>query len=898
AREDLVLSFLADEQNSILAKLKSDYADVPSEKTLQRMDQLAGLISRRTEQSKQLRVYLIGRRNEVALKQMLSEFQELSDAAMKTLKTEDLKKARQKWEFILSAWPPDTHPVLWSSHGDKDGRPALWENHVLRARSASILRTNESAGNSELSLPGQLLSSGPPVLPVYEYAALVRTTVQSAADPDRPLFVRIDDLCWVLSQNGNPLIVWRTGYDFHSLPQVMNSKGGQCIAMLWDDAGIQCLSVLTESLTPQWTWRLPSELSFSGAPKLIHNLVTVALTDGRVWQLDSQSGHPEFRCPLPGPLTSPVFDTEDHTGGIITGEDSTIYFLKFADGQAPLLDDIVYPQSGSNTVSTECIWIPPFAVLFENDVTDSCRMIVLEKKPPVGDNPSEFEEVDRRVLEGHVLQPPSVRGTHFLVATDAGEVSTFGLSLRNDERVYEISDQSLDIDRIERPHFGSHPRAGFVVASRNLLHNYRVNPLAPAHSAVSRAWSFKSSSEDASPVQSLQISNTQVAAAFRSPGRSAVRLVNLRVENGERLWVTELGSTVVQWNKRRAAAGKPQQISTVSSTGEFFQISLIPEGVRSFRSGYAEINSSLTFSDDGFFVCWVDDQGPSLEYSTVHGYRTRSVPLVFPAVSPVALRKVASAAANEDTRPGSSGIPGIQAAFIDTNRALQIVTITHQDISVNCPVLANVPSEGWLRPVWKSDSSLLAAHSDGLLLHLNIDLVSGVYFVRETARQQFATPFAFPPLLANDAVVVTNVNSTIAVLDAETLEEQMRFAAPGATTAPVAVENSVFMGDSRGDVLKFDLKQTLRPENQQEVVRLELGQRPIEHLSVSDDEQRIVAADTDGVIYVVETDDGQVSAFPSKGRLVLPPLVVGESVVTALCDGSVHRISPVSDSQP
>jgi len=583
--------------------------------------------------------------------------------------------------------------------------------------------------------------------------------------------------------------------------------------------------------------------------------------------------------------TKPV--TNQHSTDQTTFGTLTIYVVRFEE--TPVCEAVVMPAPGSSTLDARLVWMPPFLLIFENQLTDRCQLVVLREAE------GRFFEVQREELNGRLWQSPAVFGTSLLIVSDLGYEAVQRLQLQAQPKtLFTVFQQSGSArDWPSQPQVLSHPKAPFVAALGNKVVRYAVNAL---ESQVERQrevqWEHAFPHPQTVPMLELQATSQGLTAVGQNPDEAPLHVHALDFETGELQWSARVGNHVVD------VFASPDGTATVyrTASGDVFRRSK-SDGDRLRRLARVNVNSTVDFVPSRYALSWVQTQPPELIMASLEGTLQASLPLSTPAAAPVAVLdnsvrpvpdNVAAASGNVAADEAARELPGPWVALLDTDRRIHLKapgqTVTTQFAQLS----RELPGDGWWRPVWLDASRVLLSHPDGELALFAVRRTGAIVFPSEVRSLRLTAGLAAPPVVIQGLLWIAGRDAHLRVFDPLTLDLRQDILLPDAPAgAPAPAEAStsrLAIGLANGHVALINTG-SFRIDHD-----VDVSPFPVPHVLMDPDGQRVRAIDAHGTLMEIQPDGSVTGRRPLSGPVSATPVRQLDAWLIPTSAGEVVRL--------
>lgn len=725
------------------------------------------------------------------------------DVALKDLNEDDLKSAKFGWEELQSAFP-------------KFARPELWSDYNSRLRKAFLNRLNAESPDAlaQRRELGDLNSAGPSLLGLHSVAVLPDTAGEAElTDLSNLCFAKVHEHCYAIdSSTGRVVWALELGFDARFLPELVERRAGHfvhCVSVIADREAVSVLDARTGNSL--WTRALPENVAFAGPPVAIGDHLYVLLNDGSLAALRAIDGRQVSLLQLPESTSSPMIVREDRQGVMIIGDKQGIYLVGL--GANPKVNEVLFPERPANALFARGMWIPPFAIVFDNELTDTCDMKVFREQD------GQYSLRQSETLLGRMWSDPAVVGADFLAVTDAGEEMIWHVDL--DAPVNPLSvryRRTTGTPFPQRPHFLSHPEAPFLSTLASSINCYWIDPLInQAQRKPQLKWEHQLPGPGSIVTQPLRISNRLVIVASQTGDRRRILVQGIAVDVGDVAWSVELGGAVTsRLVKQREAilrtdsghlvhlAPLPGQRSHAARRAHFVHHT----SARVYQAAIRKRVLPITSPDDRYN--WIPQASaivrtadPELRIQAVRfdGTLIAEALIADPLVSPIAVR-AGEVTFTSNEQAGDSipkTIRGVWCAGVDSRARLQVYRLgeSKTDTSVvYYQIPGQLPGE-WFRPVWLDANTILFAHPEGTIMRARLRHRSGVLSlsVAEQDRCELSA-LATSPLVEGDVICVALNSGDVVRRNADTFREDARVSLPAAPVSSFVSLSSDAKGDS------------------------------------------------------------------------------------------------------
>ncbi|MCA8996825.1 MAG: PQQ-like beta-propeller repeat protein [Planctomycetaceae bacterium] len=861
--------------------------DIPSSDKITRLEEAIGFLRNFPGDTSSLTSVLAWGRRRLDVVAATEQFGESSQQSLQSLGQNDLARTRELWQSLKTEFG-------LREKADCDGLlklPSnLWDAYVANLKQELKNRIEVFAGADAVvpqdRLMGTISQLPLPVLPTQDYAALaVVSTRGTPPKANDVVFTRVEDRCYGLNpKSGHPVWVLRVGFDAASLPTQVEVRGEKRFVVPWVCETGNAVSVANEDLEVQWTWQLPPGSQFTGPPAVQEETVCFSLNTGHLVELALADGHLKGLATLPSQLAGPLHVTEDGGDAVIVGKNLVIYFLKLK----PTLEltDILFSERDLETVSASATWIPPFALVFRNDLSANCELTAYFHDRETG-----FREVARRQLKGRVWRPPVVNGTRFLVITDLGLEVVFGLRVDDlRQPLFETFRQDAPARATPQlPYVTRHVHSPFLAALGPLVISYGLDQLESQVVRQRKAkWQVQASEPATVPVQPVQTADDGVVVVTRNGVQPHVRTECYDVRTGELRWRTELGSPLAEWRVHRQKESGRTTVLARSESFEGYRLALDGETWSASRLAEIPANETAGYTFETFSVLWTESEPTELVQTSLEGVPLNKVPLRNPADSP--LHVMESGVTSRSVDGGDSkSLAGLWTTFIDNAGQWQCLSATPDQPRVQAVSLGrDLPTSGWHRIQDLDGSRFLASHPDGHVAVADLLRDEQILFLKLQAQRTLPGGLIQRPLLKQKQLWAICDDGFCRGIDLDTLDVVRRVRLPAMPEVMQIAEASLVVGLRDGQIATIKTDTGLTADTPDGLIPV--GRDPIEFLVSIPGTPSLFAVDVDGRLTKIHVTEGSFQFGPKLPRSSLPPLIVGDSLLYGSIEGSVQRV--------
>lgn len=694
----------------------------------------------------------------------LSKLTAATQTALVSLGEKDLADAGFQWESLQTAFPKLVDSSLWQDYREKL-RQSI-RNRL--AGTASLSPTKSSAGEAQPAgsprpiIPLGTMSTGGPKRIDLDDLLAIGPGIDGQSVSKSLVFARVHQHCYAIdAESGVTKWVIQVGHDAKWLPEMVAGADGDLVHCITVDGKNESVSVLAADGSHQWTMNLPNGQTCAGPPVVVGRQMHLLLAAGELWSLNLKDGGLISRLQLPETTSSPMVVREDRKGVMIIGDKLGLYLVSVQD--RPEVMDVVFPDQDANTLSSRGLWIPPFAVVFQNELTETCRIKVYRQKD------DEYQKVQDASLEGRLWDSPAVVGADFLVVTDAITESIRHVDI--DRPIDPIEPRFERVTRTSyprRPFFLSHPDAPFLSVRDSTLVCYWIDPLASNRERKPMVrWEHAFPNESFTATQPLRISGDKVIIAAQSPGRRSVLVKALSLKDGKPVWSVDLGGEIT------SALQTKREAILRTDAGQMVLVSSDAKGLVHQPLPLDSTGAEFDWIPRARAVVRVAPEKDRIQAISFSGSEISSCPIVDPPNGPVSVRVGAVRFQGKQAVEKN----GVWCALVDTQSRLQVYSLSRnlgQDrtgVEIVYHQLREAPAGRWQRPLWIKNGGLVLAHSSGWILRAELKSEAGVHYVAaDESTKVKLDRLAGPLCVQGDSIWAAEVSGKLYRLSRDNLE--------------------------------------------------------------------------------------------------------------------------------
>ncbi len=784
---------------------------------------------------------------------------EACDKAIGTLDAQDLTAAMHQWEKIKHS--PQAAEGLWDDYRTE-----------LREAMKQRIAADPVAADAKSQIPGVRLPQGPVR---YDLNEIVVLPTSSGSGQTDLTFVQAHEFCYALdSDTGQAQWVIDSGYDASWLPELADYDEQRYVICAWRQQRQDVVSVLDPTdATHHWSLALAPTAQLAGPPKAFRSNLYLLLKQGELWTVDLASGKQLSKLTFPEQTSSPLALREDGKGAMVIGDKLGVYLVEFPGN--PRISDVVFPPKSPNTLSSRGLWVPPFALIFQNELTDRCDMFVYRR------GQDDYSLLQQSNLPGRLWDSPVVVGADFLVVTDAVHESIMHVDV--EAPIDPVSVRFTDETACEfplRPQFAGHHDAPFISMQRSKIACYWLDSLSNrAHVRPKVRWEHTFADPQTTPVQPLQIAHQQVIVAAQSPGNRNVKVRSLSIETGDEKWSVDLGGEIT--NVFHDAGN----VILRTDGGQLVHLKMDAEGQWTRRIlGIPRSNQQLDWIPQASVIVRSADSPPRLQAVDYTGEVVGQQAIAaFPA-GPVSVKvgelaPVVDSGSEEKTPPN---LEGAWCAYVDSKQRFQVVRVDRksQDQTVLYHQLQDVPTEGWMRPLWLDQTAILAAHPAGVLLRVDLHRQGDVTYLKRVDRQQpLESPPVAAPLDTGGAIWVATESAQLHRLNRRSLSVENSIKLPSAASTELATFGDhllVGLRDGQVAVVSTQPPGKLLTVNQ-------ISSHPLRLAGAIS--KGLLVVDVEGKVHLVSSDGKPIGRPIAAPPMAVPPVEIAGRIFIATSSG-------------
>ncbi len=719
-----------------------------------------------------------------------------------------------------------------------------------------------------------------PLLPLADYTRLsTRLQTKPIKMPTNdPVFARVNDICFALEPaTGQPLWVQRVGYDA-GLPELAPGRGRRAVLVPWF-RGSDAIVSLCDAASGETIWSWPADEPLAGPAAVSRDSVFVATRTGTVWQLDLETGSPRRAAQLPEPIDGPPTLREDRAGLCIVGASQAVYLIEIAR-EIPECSDVVLLGRRADTARCQALWVPPYVIIFENDLMNRCYARLLYQEPAGHRSVRDIE------LDGRLWQTPALDGARMFLVTDRWKKFCFGLDRNNPAVNLFTAATGSQIDEPPqpvRPQFCRVPvdEAPFV-GVLDALRGYRVDE---GKALLLETWNRPAPHADARCVQPLQVRGPVVVATWQEPARGGVLVEAVSAVRGEVVWTSRLGGAARDVAVVREA-GDARIVVRGDSSGCFL---LARDAGTTWLASPLQLPGTpadFALTPAGNELLYVSDGGTRVRSVSVGDWSSgrvhaqnapaRSAPAVFSGKLAI---KTADALAPRSGR---------WALYVTADPAIEMRPLDEARDEIHAARLPAEESGGGAWP-WPplviGSSHVIVAQPAGRVYRAEPRITDGITHLFVTEQRADLPPLAGAPMALGGLLCCVALDGKCLLLDPATLRTVADWQAATRIRNVAADGERVFLCDGTKiqAVRLEDAK--LEPAWSRDLEGRDWSLAAV-------DRGVIFAARPSGAIVAVDGLSGQVLArIAAPAPLAAPPRQVGDQLILATIDGGVTFVA-------
>jgi hypothetical protein len=720
-----------------------------------------------------------------------------------------------------------------------------------------------------------------PKLALDSYTLLATRTQHLTANRpgSRAVFARVKDLCYALEPStGAARWVARVGYDA-PVPETATHAGKPAAVVTWYD-GDDALITLCDAATGEtiWSWKSPDPIH--GPPAVTRDAIYAATHEGSLWLLDLELGAARGVANLPEAIDSPPTLREDGRGVCVVGASQAVYLFDTAR-EVPECSEVVLMNRRPDTAECRVLWVPPYVVVFENDLMARCFVRVLFQEA------AGYRQLRQIELDGRVWQTPVIDGADIFVVTDRWKSYCFGLDPGNSAvNLYTAATQVKappEMVQPSRPHAARVSELPFACLT-DAVRGYRADR---AQGLIREVWSRPLPHAGTRGVQPLQAMERLIVATLQEPESDGVLMQAFNAGQGELVWETRLAANARELTPLRGSESANQLLTRTDSGHVFLitrdtQLGKSESRMLGIPAPTAAVHQSATTGE----LVYGCDGGAAIQVvSTKDWARVGDSIRTPPMASESTLYEgELRMQAGETTQR----LRGRWVLYLTADRTLVIRSLDPKSDEIHGVRLpAVVPNEEpWTwAPTVCDDSGIIVGHPRGIVYRSEIQSSEGIVHLALAEQRTDVPPLLMAPIAMTDGLLCIGRDGRCVALDPKTLRTQAEWRAPAAIRDAVVATDRVWLclEDSSVLSLRFDSR------------KLKSGwQTPLpgHGWSLADaDTGRLLAVQPEGFLIVLNKDTGERSeplALPAPPAQ--PPRLVGGEWVLATVDGGITFI--------
>jgi ABC-type transport system substrate-binding protein len=577
-----VVKWLAIRAESFAASLATTSPQWPD--SAARLEQLIKALQEFGEKTHTLEDAAQAARTELEFGRRVDDFRQAGRRAVAQRDRASIDAARHLWNDLNKQHPDRVKPEMWVEHTEE-----------LRQSIVAGLKFVEP--KDHVVPLGIVDRAAPAIVPIGDAGASVSGERFSHESPSRRrVFVKYEDCCYALdAATGEPEWVCRVGYEVPWLPERIERDGGDLVVVPWSSATEMCVTVASAvDLAPLWTLHLPADSAPAGLPIVLDDNVYVLLNRGELWKLRLSDGHCTTALSLPEAVAGPLVIDRANRIAVCTGRDMAIYVIDL--GETPSVRSVVLRPEPSTNEQYFGMWINPFLVHFQNQITGDCSISVFRADGRA------MSQVQSLVVRGKLWQEPGVRGNSLFLMTDRGLLSVFVLQPDpSSDPLVTVFSREDEKAADAHPYFVSHAEAPCVTANGSTIECFWIDSRRPrSDRALEMLWTREVRFASHVVSQDLQTTNSEIVVISQQPKADGVTVECLAPQDGKLKWVRRIAEPaqesqpVVAPKPSATPAGVPAEAKTpFQRISHVRKIAAGPSARRILRIGYVGAPLSL-----------------------------------------------------------------------------------------------------------------------------------------------------------------------------------------------------------------------------------------------------------------------------------------------------------------
>jgi outer membrane protein assembly factor BamB len=627
-----------------------------------------------------------------------------------------------------------------------------------------------------------------------------------------------------------------------------------------------------------WSWESPDLLS--GPPVVTRDAVFVSTRRGSLWHLDLEQGSARGVAELPEPIDSPPTLREDGRGLCVVGARQAVYLFDVAR-EEPECSEIVLLRRRSDTARCQLLWVPPYVIVFENDLISRCFVRVLFHEP------AGYRQVRQIELDGRVWQPPVLDGADILVVTDRWKTHCFGLDPGNSAvNLYTAATQIKPSAALAQPARPFAIRVSEVpfVSLTDALYGYRADR---AQGLIREVWSRPLPHAQSRSVQPLQAADGLIVATLEDPESGGTLLQAFSSGQGELIWEAKLAQNARDLSVVNAADSAEQFVAHTDA-GHVFLITRdrMQQQSASRVLGIpapSSIMRQARSTDELVYGC---DGGTAIQVVSTRDWSRKGESIRSqPIASELAVYEGELSVRSDATSDSRSGR---WVLYITADRSLNVRPFDSKsdDIhAVRLPAAGSVDEPWRWAPVICADSGIIAAHPRGVLCRSEVQSSDGIVHLAVAEQRADLPPLLMAPIPMGNALLALGRDGRCLAVDSKSLRTRAEWQAPGPVQSAIAGPQRVWVCLEDSTVLsvhfqdgKFEIEWQQRLNGSGWMI-------------AEADQDRFLAVQPDGFIVPLDKATGAVGTMiRAPAPLALLPRLSGDELVLATVDGGLFFV--------
>lgn len=740
---------------------------------------------------------------------------------------------------------------------DADGNLVLENDRELNQLLVQILDTEQKLVAVDRAARDAVTEDRAETATVLTFAAHSRSSTTERSDGRIVFATAADTICGVDAVTGEPQ--WRRVIGLNT-PFTPIQLEASVPALLAFDTNYSELILISQA-DGSLLWRLPFPGEMVKTPLIHESQIYMPTDQNNMYVVGVGTGRVSAKATFSQPVISPPALSADKDHLVVPGEEEIVYTLKLRPLECI---DVAWMGQKAGTIKAPMIKMGRLLMMIENSEVDSSRLRVLRGKP----DGTDLELAATASVEGHVYDPPILRGRDLFVASNPQRVTVFTV---NDEvgqdPIARVANNQLQDVEPTRMFMVAKPGGELFLAGAS-LRKFRLQADTLVIDQAETATGIH--------LQPPQVIGKRFYLTRREPYAQSVYFTEADGDTLTSYWRVVLGAKLLAYAQHDSGlftavtdTGATFRVKEEDITNGGFALSAVAQEYH--PPGLTQPMGGTRLHDNRLAVYWGDPQ-PQIVIIGTTGQPSPPIRLpARPETTPVAL-------AGGVVVP----VPGA-LQVVNTNRGARRVT------DYRAPQVQGESSR-WKSLTRLDDTQVVGIDTKNRMIQVQLRTAAGSPpNLAEVRIVDLDAPIDHPPVQHDRYLLTTDAAAALTVLDARSLEYLATTQLPAvATSPPFGVADRIFVDAGGREILCYqignDLKQTGRISSNGATLAgapLQLG-------------SGFVVALSSGELVLTDGEGNETGERISLGQdLQSGPLQVGNSIVVVGIDGSLLHVDPL-----